>query len=102
MNIENQVQLDEQVATGITLVDFYAEWCGPCKMLAPVLEEVIKEKEDVKLVKVDCDQAEQVAINYNIMTIPALILFKDGKVVGRTGGYQPKDSIIKFIENSIK
>lgn len=102
MIIENQNQLNEEIKNGIVLVDFFAEWCGPCKMLAPVLEEALKERPEIKLVKVDCDKAEDAALNYNIMTIPALLLFKDGEVVGRTGGYQGKDSILKFIDNSIK
>lgn len=101
MLVENQAQLDQEVSQGITLVDFYAEWCGPCKMLAPVLEELISERNDVKLIKVDCDKAEEIAIKYNIMTIPALILFKDGQMLGRTGGYQSKEALNKFIDNLI-
>lgn len=102
MIIENQEQLNKQIESGITLVDFYAEWCGPCKMLAPVLEEIANERTDIKIVKVDCDQAEEVAANYSIMTIPALLLFKDGKLIGKTGGYQPKDSLKKFIDGLVK
>lgn len=102
MLIENQNQLDEEIKQGITIVDFYAEWCGPCKMLAPILDEALKERPEIKLLKVDCDKAEDVAIKYNIMTIPALLLFKDGQLLGRTGGYQPKDSLLKFIDNFVK
>ena len=81
------------------LIDFFATWCGPCKMLSPVVEELSKEYTDVKFVKVDVDEEEELAMKYGIMSIPALFLLKDGEVVGKTGGMQPIDSLRAFINN---
>lgn len=91
----SQKDFDEIVINneGVTLVDFWAKWCGPCKMLAPVLEVVEKELEQVKFVKVDVDENEELADKYQISTIPTLLIFKDGKVVDTLVGFMPKDSL---------
>lgn len=76
------------------VVDFFAEWCGPCKMMAPVIDELAKEYEGKwKIGKVDVDQAPGVAEKYGIQSIPTLIFFKDGQVVNKTMGFQAKDKI---------
>ena len=77
------------------LVDFYANWCGPCKMLAPELERV---ESDVKVIKVDVDEFEELAKEYGVMSIPTLILFNEGQEVKRTIGFIDKDKIEKFID----
>ena len=77
------------------LVDFYANWCGPCKMLAPELERV---ESDIKVVKVDVDEFEELAREYGVMSIPTLVLFEDGKEVKRTIGFIDKDRIKNFID----
>ena len=77
-----------------TLVDFYANWCGPCKMIAPELEKV---ESFVKVIKVDVDEFEELARTYGVMSIPTLILFENGKEVKRTIGFIDKDKIEKFI-----
>ena len=77
-----------------TLVDFYANWCGPCKMIAPELEKV---ESNVKVIKVDVDEFEELARTYGVMSIPTLVLFENGKEVKRTIGFIDKDKIEKFI-----
>lgn len=77
------------------LVDFWAEWCGPCKMIAPIVEELATEYGDkLKVAKLDADENQEVLMNYGIMGIPTLILFKGGEAVGRVTGYKPKDKIV--------
>lgn len=81
------------------LVDFWAEWCGPCKMIAPVVEEISEEYGDrVKVAKLDADQNQQVLMDYQIMGIPTLILFKDGEPAKRITGFRPKDQMVKELE----
>lgn len=90
----------QQTASGVVLVDFWATWCGPCKMIAPVLEELDAEiGNEVKIVKVDVDNNPATAAEYQIMSIPSLLLFKDGEVVGKTVGFQPKEALVDFINN---
>ncbi len=81
------------------LVDFWATWCGPCRMLAPTVEAIAEEKADVlKVGKVDVDQEPELARRFGIMSIPTLILFKNGKAVKQTMGFQPKDALLAWIE----
>lgn len=86
----------EVVASGIPVaVDFWAEWCGPCRMLAPVMEQVASEIGDqVKIGKLNVDEASQTAAKYGIMSIPTILVFKDGQVVDRLVGLQPKQAIV--------
>ena len=76
------------------LVDFWATWCGPCRMLAPIIEEIANENEGtLKVGKVDVDEQSELAMKFGIMSIPTLILFKDGKPVAQSLGYKPKAQI---------
>lgn len=77
------------------LVDFYADWCGPCKMLGPVMEEIAK---DHKVFKVNTDDEEELAMEYGIMSIPCVIAFKDGKEINRSIGLVDKDTILNLIK----
>lgn len=79
------------------LVDFWAAWCGPCKMLAPVIEEISAEVPEIKVVKVNIDEEQRLAMEYNIMSIPTLVLFRDGKPVSTLVGVRPKSEIMSMI-----
>lgn len=92
--ISSEEQFNEITSRGVTLVDFYATWCGPCKMLAPFIEEVAAAFEGkVNVCKVDVDEVESLAYKYNVRSIPTLLYFKDGKLVETTVGFQDKTSI---------
>ena len=83
---------------GLTLVDFWAPWCGPCRMLAPTLEQIQAEAtDDLKIVKLNIDENPTVAARYQIQNIPFMMLFKDGESVGEIVGNQPKRRIAEFI-----
>lgn len=87
------------VAEGLVLVDFWAAWCGPCKMIAPVLEQLDAEiGNQVKIVKVDVDNNQGTAAAHQVMSIPTLLLFKNGQVVDKTVGFQPKEALQAFIQ----
>ena len=79
------------------LIDFWAAWCGPCKMLSPVVDQISEEIDNVKICKVNVDDEPELASKYNIMSIPTLMLFKNGELAGTTVGVQPKEAILNFI-----
>lgn len=80
------------------LVDFWAAWCGPCKMIGPIVDEVAKEVEKIKVCKVNVDENQELAVEYGVMSIPTLILFKNGKVKDKSIGVVSKAEILKLIE----
>lgn len=92
----NEDQFNELIADGRTIVDFYADWCGPCKMIAPELEAIAKTNPEVKIVKVDVDTYGRLATKYSIRSIPTIMLFKDGNPAATTVGYMTKDRILKL------
>lgn len=80
------------------LVDFWATWCGPCRMIAPVLEEVAKERPDVTVCKVDVDEERDLALEYGVSSIPTLLVFRDGKVMNQSIGAIPKERILAMLQ----
>ena len=80
------------------MVDFWATWCGPCRMIAPVLEEVAKERPDVTVCKVDVDEERDLALEYGVSSIPTLLVFRDGKVVNQSIGAIPKERILAMLQ----
>lgn len=92
---------EREIASGFTLVDFYADWCGPCRMLTPVLEEVAKTmRGKATIAKIDIDKAQRTASSFQVTSIPTLVLFKNGKEVGRLVGLRDKETIEDFITSA--
>ena len=80
------------------LLDFWASWCGPCRMLAPILDELAAENPDVKVVKINTDEQPELAMQFNVMSIPALFVMKNGEITNRTVGVQPKENLLAMIK----
>lgn len=92
--VKSEEEFNSIIEEGVTLVDFFAVWCGPCKMLAPIVEEISEEYEGkVKVCKVDVDEIDALAYKYGIRSIPTLMYFKDGKLKDTVVGFQDKKSI---------
>lgn len=77
------------------LVDFYADWCGPCKMVAPIVEEIADQFDTIKVLKLNIDNASELATQYSVMSIPTLILFKNGEIDKKIVGFRSKDALIE-------
>ncbi len=92
---------NEKINEGLVLVDFYADWCGPCKMMGPVLEEVDKEMDGVSIYKVNVDEQGALAQKFGVMSIPTLILFKNGEKFAQTVGFNPKPMLVDFIKKGM-
>jgi len=83
---------------GVVLVDFYADWCGPCKMMSPIITELAHESPELKVVKINVDQNQELATQYSIFSIPTFIIFKDGKVVHQLVGGMSKENFMNEIK----
>lgn len=95
--VEDEIDFQSQVSTGTTLVDFYADWCGPCRMLTPVLEKVAGEVKTVKFLKVNVEDLQALVEKLGISSIPTVILFKNGKEVDRFVGIKDAEFIKRFV-----
>ena len=96
-HVNSRDEFYELIKEGTVLVDFFATWCGPCKMLSPVLEEVANENPNLSVLKIDVDEVGELAAKFGIQAIPTLILFKDGNQIATKMGYQNKNQLIAFI-----
>ena len=97
LNLEN---FDNTVKSGVTLVDFYADWCGPCRAIMPIINEIASERDDITVGAVNVDEERELAERFRVMSIPTLILIKDGQVVSRTQGARPKGAILEIIDEA--
>ena len=96
-NFENEVLNSDKSV----LLDFYADWCGPCKMLAPVVHEIAEENADtLKVGKINVDEQMELAMRFQVSSIPMLVVFKDGKAVAKSVGYRPKSEIAAMVEGA--
>ncbi|MBN2479438.1 MAG: thioredoxin [Parachlamydiales bacterium] len=98
----NEKNFSKEIASGVTLVDFFAPWCGPCRMLAPVIEEVANDmKGKAKIGKIDIDKEIKLATQFRVSSVPTMVLFKDGKEVDRLVGLRDVEDLKKFIEKEL-
>jgi thioredoxin 1 len=86
---------------GAVLVDFWATWCGPCRVLHPVLEEIAGERDDITVLSLDIDENQRTAAQYEVLSVPTMILFKDGQMVKRMVGAMPKRKLLKELEPAL-
>lgn len=89
---------DEEIKNGKVLVDCYAAWCGPCKMLAPIIEEISNEIDTYSFYKLDVDQNEEIARNYGIMSIPTLLIFENGELKNKLVGFKSREELLEILK----
>ena len=97
----NSNNFDEIIKSGVVVVDFFANWCGPCKMLSPIIEEVSNEMNEVVFAKVNIDESNDIASKFGIMSIPTLIIFKNGNAVNKNVGFLSKSELKEFITKNM-
>lgn len=100
MEIKNENNFNEIINSEYALIDFYATWCGPCKMLAPILDNLASSRDNIKIAKVDVDKYEDLARKYGVMSIPTLILFKNGQIVDKKIGFVAEKLLTDWINEN--
>ena len=97
LHLEKEEDFEKEIQGDLVLVDFYADWCGPCQMLIPIIEQLEKET-GIKVIKIDTDEMINLAQSFRIMSIPTLLLFKNGKLVNKSLGYMPIEALREFVK----
>lgn len=100
IHLEKNQDFKSLIKEGVTLVDFYATWCGPCKMLAPQLERLAEKRQDINVIKIDVDQHEELAAEFNIRVVPTLILFKDGANINVSSGFKTAAALENLVNTA--
>ena len=95
----NETEFKEAIKQGKVLIDCYAIWCGPCKMLAPIIEDLASEISNYSFYKLDIDKNEEIAREYTIMSIPTLLIFEDGKLINKLIGFKTKEELLNIIKD---
>lgn len=98
VNVTTDQSFEQDTANGVTLIDFWATWCGPCRMQSPVVEALSEEMPGVNFYKLDVDQNPETAQKFRIMSIPTLMIKKDGQVVDQIVGYHPKEQLQQILQ----
>ena len=101
IKIHDENQFEQTISKGLVIVDFFATWCGPCRMIAPILEQVAEQHENVVVCKVDVDENEDLARQFNIMSIPTILFFKDGMLVNKHIGLLSLDQFNQIIDQNL-
>ena len=94
---KNNFQDEVMNSDSPVLLDFWAPWCGPCRMVAPIIEEIAKERSDIKVCKVNVDEQPELASRFSVMSIPTLVVMKNGKIVSQATGARPKNAILAML-----
>ena len=98
MKIISESEFNDEIKEGLVLVDFFADWCRPCKMFIPILEEIDNENNNIKVVKVNVDEAKKLAYYFEIQSIPTLLLIKDGEEKQRIIGFTTKEKVMEMVK----
>lgn len=99
-HIKDKDEFDKEIEKGLVVVDFFATWCGPCRMLAPILEDVSENRDDAAFLKVDVDENYELAKSFGIMSVPTVLFFKDGNLIDKSIGLINSEKINQFIDKN--